>query len=53
MSAYVISMMAIYDAKTYSKYTDRTPPIVKRYGGKFPLKSLCRIRGARSSLPSL
>jgi uncharacterized protein (DUF1330 family) len=35
MPAYVISMMSIHDAETYKKYTDRTPPIVKKYGGKF------------------
>jgi uncharacterized protein (DUF1330 family) len=35
MAAYVVSMMSIQDPKTYKKYTDRTPPIVKRYGGKF------------------
>ena len=35
MTAYVISMMSIHDPKTYRKYTDRTPPIVKRHGGKF------------------
>jgi len=35
MPAYVVSMMSIHDPKTYKKYTDRTPPIVKRYGGKF------------------
>ena len=35
MPAYVISMMSIHDPKTYRKYTDRTPPIVKRHGGKF------------------
>lgn len=35
MSAYVVSMMSIQDPATYKKYTDRTPPIVKRYGGKF------------------
>lgn len=35
MPAYVVSMMAIHDPDTYKKYTDRTPPIVKRYGGKF------------------
>jgi uncharacterized protein (DUF1330 family) len=27
--------MSIHDAETYKKYTDRTPPIVKKYGGKF------------------
>ena len=35
MRAYVISMMAIHDPETYRKYTDRTPPTVKKYGGKF------------------
>ena len=35
MPAYVVSMMTINDPETYKKYTDRTPPIVKKYGGKF------------------
>lgn len=35
MPAYVVSMMSIHDAETYKKYTDRTPPIVKKYGGRF------------------
>jgi uncharacterized protein (DUF1330 family) len=35
MPAYVIAMMSIHDPKTYKKYTDLTPPIVKRHGGKF------------------
>lgn len=35
MTAYIVSMMAITDPETYSKYTDKTPPIVKKYGGKF------------------
>ena len=35
MSAYVIAMMSVHDAETYRKYTDRTPPIVKKHGGKF------------------
>jgi len=35
MPAYVVSMMSIHDPKTYRQYTDRTPPIVKKYGGKF------------------
>ena len=35
MPAYVVSMMSIHDPKIYKKYTDRTPPIVKRHGGKF------------------
>ncbi len=28
-------MMSVHDPETYSKYTDRTPPIVKRHGGRF------------------
>ncbi len=35
MPAYVVSMMSIHDAETYKHYTDRTPPIVKKHGGKF------------------
>jgi uncharacterized protein (DUF1330 family) len=35
MPAYVVSMMTINDPETYKKYTDKTPPIVKKYGGKF------------------
>ncbi len=35
MPSYVVSMMSISDAETYRKYTDRTPPIVKKHGGKF------------------
>ena len=35
MPAYVVSMMTINDPETYKQYTSRTPPIVKRYGGKF------------------
>ena len=35
MPAFVISMMSVHDPETYSKYTSRTPPIVKKYGGKF------------------
>ena len=35
MPAYVVSMMTIDDPDTYRKYTDRTPPIVKKYGGRF------------------
>ncbi|MEZ4667954.1 MAG: DUF1330 domain-containing protein [Anaerolineae bacterium] len=35
MTAYVLAMMSIHDPETYRKYTDRTPPIVKKYGGKF------------------
>ncbi|GAB5445524.1 DUF1330 domain-containing protein [Gymnodinialimonas sp.] len=35
MPAYVVSMMHITDPETYRSYTDRTPTIVKRHGGKF------------------
>lgn len=35
MPAYVVSMMSVHDAETYRHYTDRTPLIVKKYGGKF------------------
>jgi len=35
MPAYVIAMMEIHDPETYRKYTDRTPPTVNKYGGKF------------------
>jgi len=35
MTAYVVSMMTVKDPETYRKYTDRTPPTVKKYGGKF------------------
>ena len=35
MPAFVVAMMSIHDPQTYRKYTDRTPPTVKKYGGKF------------------
>ena len=35
MPAYVIAMMNIHDPETYRNYTDRTPPTVKKHGGKF------------------
>ena len=35
MPAYVVSMMTINNPETYKQYTNRTPPIVKKYGGKF------------------
>lgn len=35
MPAFVVSMMTIHDADTYREYTDRTPSIVKRHGGRF------------------
>ena len=35
MPAYAIAMMSINDPETYQKYTDKTPPTVKKHGGKF------------------
>ncbi|MEM9523766.1 MAG: DUF1330 domain-containing protein [Pseudomonadota bacterium] len=35
MPAYVVCMMTIHDPETYRKYTDRTPSIVKKHGGRF------------------
>ena len=35
MPAYVVAMMSVHDAETYRKYTDRTPPTVTKYGGRF------------------
>ena len=35
MPAYVLSMMTVHDPATYRKYTDVTPQIVKRHGGRF------------------
>ena len=35
MPAYVVAMMSVHDADHYRNYTDRTPPIVKKHGGRF------------------
>ena len=35
MPAYVVAMMTIHDPDVYRQYTDRTPPIVNKHGGKF------------------
>ena len=35
MPAYVVAMMSVHDAEMYKKYTDLTPPTVKKYGGRF------------------
>ena len=35
MPAYVVAMMSVHDPETYRRYTDRTPPTVKKYGGRF------------------
>lgn len=35
MPAYVVCTMTISDPDMYRQYTDRTPPTVKRHGGKF------------------
>jgi len=35
MPAYVIVMVTVDDPEMYRKYTDRTPPTIARYGGRF------------------
>ncbi len=35
MPAYAIVMVRVDDPETYKEYASRTPPIVKKYGGKF------------------
>ncbi|PLC54003.1 hypothetical protein CR155_11325 [Pollutimonas nitritireducens] len=35
MTAYVIATMVIHDPQTYLQYTELTPPLVARHGGKF------------------
>lgn len=35
MTAYVVATMAIHDPQTYRKYTDLTPPLIKRHRGRF------------------
>lgn len=35
MPAYLVSMMTVHDTDTYGKYTDRTPDIVRKHGGRF------------------
>lgn len=35
MAAYFVALMSVHDAETYREYTDRTPPTVKKYGGRF------------------
>ena len=35
MAAYLVAMIQIRDQETYKKYTDRTPDIVAKYGGRF------------------
>ena len=30
-----VALMSVHDADTYRKYTDRTPPAVRMYGGRF------------------
>ncbi|MEM9936197.1 MAG: DUF1330 domain-containing protein [Bacteroidota bacterium] len=34
MATYVTVMMNIHDPEVYTKYTDKTPAIVKRHGGR-------------------
>jgi len=35
MAAYVIATMVIHDPQTYRRYTELTPALVARHGGKF------------------
>lgn len=35
MAAYVIATMVVHDPQTYRRYTELTPPLVARHGGKF------------------
>lgn len=35
MAVYVLVMMSIHEPEVYRKYTDKTPAIIKKYGGKF------------------
>ena len=35
MPAYVVGMMTVDDPETYGRYTDRTPAIIRKHGGKF------------------
>jgi len=35
MPAYVVATMTVHDPETYRRYTDRTPSIVARHGGRF------------------
>jgi len=35
MTTYVVAMMTVHDPDVYRQYTDRTPPTVKRHGGRF------------------
>lgn len=35
MSAYLVCMVRVDDPETYKKYTDRTPEIVQKHGGRF------------------
>lgn len=35
MPAYLVAQIAIHDPETYRKYTERTPALIARHGGKF------------------
>lgn len=35
MPAYVVAMMSIHDPETYRRYTDQTPALIQRHGGRF------------------
>jgi len=35
MSAYAIAMVSIHDPDRYKKYTDKTPALIEKHGGRF------------------
>ena len=39
MAAYVIVMVTVEDPEMYRKYTERTPPTLARFGGRFLARS--------------
>lgn len=38
MSAYLICLVRVDDPETYKKYTDRTPELVEKHGGRFLIR---------------
>ena len=35
MPAYVVAMIDVHDPEIYRKYTERTPAVVEKHGGRF------------------
>ena len=35
MTAYIVAQVDVTDRETYTRYTDRTPALVARHGGRF------------------